>query len=50
VIAINPKQCAKVKYDLARQFSEWITGAEAQQLIKDFKLSGKQLFTPNAKM
>jgi tungstate transport system substrate-binding protein len=50
VIAINPKQCAKAKYDLARQFSKWITGAEAQQLIKDFKLLGKQLFTPNAKM
>jgi tungstate transport system substrate-binding protein len=50
VIAVNPKHCAKAKYDLARQFTEWITGAEAQQLIKDFKLLGKQLFTPNAKI
>jgi len=50
VIAVNPKHCAKAKYDLATQFSEWIAGAEAQQLIKDFKLLGKQLFTPNAKM
>ena len=50
VIAVNPKHCAKARYDLARQFTEWITGAQAQQLIKDFKLLGKQLFTPNAKM
>jgi tungstate transport system substrate-binding protein len=50
VIAVNVKHCPKVKYDIANQFIEWIAGAEAQQLIKDFKLSGKPLFTPNAKM
>jgi tungstate transport system substrate-binding protein len=50
VIAINVTHCPKAKYDMAKQFIEWITGAEAQQLIKDFKLLGKQLFTPNAKM
>ena len=50
VIAINKKHCSKAKYDLAMQFIEWITGAEAQQLIKDFELLGKPLFTPNAKM
>jgi tungstate transport system substrate-binding protein len=50
VIAVNPKHCAKAKYDTAKQFIKWITGAEAQQLIKDFKLLGKPLFTPNAKM
>jgi tungstate transport system substrate-binding protein len=50
VIAINKKHCPKAKYKTTMQFIEWITGAEAQQLIKDFKLLGKQLFTPNAKM
>ena len=50
VIAIDVKHCAKAKYDTARQFIKWITGSEAQQLIKDFKLLGKPLFTPNAKM
>jgi tungstate transport system substrate-binding protein len=50
VIAVNPKHCNKANYDTARQFIKWITGAEAQQLIKDFKLLGKPLFTPNAKM
>jgi tungstate transport system substrate-binding protein len=50
VIAIDKKHCAKAKYDTARQFIQWITEAEAQQLIKEFKLLGKPLFTPNAKM
>jgi tungstate transport system substrate-binding protein len=35
---------------MAKQFIDWIAGAEAQQLIKDFKLLDKPLFTPNAKM
>ena len=48
VIAIDQKHCAKAKYDTAKQFVEWITGPQAQQLIKDFKLLGKPLFTPNA--
>ena len=50
VIAINTTHCPKANYDMAKQFIEWIGGAEAQQLIKDFKLLGKPLFTPNAKM
>jgi tungstate transport system substrate-binding protein len=49
VIAINPKHCAKAQYDLAMQFVQWITGKKAQMQIKNFKLLGKQLFTPNAK-
>jgi tungstate transport system substrate-binding protein len=50
VIAVDKKHCPKAKYDTAKQFIEWITGADAQQQIKDFKLLGKPLFTPNAKM
>jgi tungstate transport system substrate-binding protein len=50
VIAINVAHCPKANYVMAKQFIEWIAGAEAQQLIKDFKLLGKPLFTPNAKM
>ena len=48
VIAIDPKHCAKAKYGTAKEFTEWIAGPEAQQLIKEFKLLGKPLFTPNA--
>jgi tungstate transport system substrate-binding protein len=50
VIAINPKHCARAKYGLAKQFIRWLAGPEAQQLIKEFKLLGKPLFTPNVKM
>lgn len=49
VIAINKNHCPNVKEDLAMQFIDWIGGADAQLLIKDFKLLGKPLFTPNAK-
>ena len=48
VIAVNPKHCPKVKDDLAAQFINWITGKEAQALIKEFKLLNKPLFIPNA--
>jgi tungstate transport system substrate-binding protein len=50
VIAVNSRHCAKANYNSAKQFTQWITGHQAQQLIKDFKLLGKPLFTPNAKM
>lgn len=49
VLAINPKRCADAKFDLAMAFSDWMAGAEAQGLIRDFKLLGKPLFVPNAK-
>jgi tungstate transport system substrate-binding protein len=49
VIAVNNKHCPNAKYETAKEFISWITGAEAQQLIKEFKLLGKPLFTPNAK-
>ena len=49
VIAIHKGHCPEARYDLAKKFAEWVTGAEAQQLIKDFKLLGKTLFIPNAK-
>jgi len=48
-IAINTANCPDAKFDLAMAFSDWMAGPEAQQLIKDFKLLGQQLFTPNAK-
>ena len=48
IIPVNPKHCESVKYDKAKALSEWMADAEAQQLIGEFKLLGKQLFTPNA--
>jgi len=48
VMAVNPKKCGNVKYDLAKEFADWIISPKAQQAIGDFKLMGKQLFIPNA--
>ena len=48
VIAVNPRHCSNVQYDLAMQFIKWITGVETQDKINAFKLLGKSLFTPNA--
>jgi tungstate transport system substrate-binding protein len=46
---VNPAKCPKAKLDLAQTFSAWIAGAEGQKVIRDFKVMGKALFTPNAK-
>jgi len=48
VIAVNPAKCGKVKYDLAKKFSDWMASPSTQKLIGNFKVEGKQLFTPNA--
>ena len=49
VIAVNPKRCRSVRYDLATRFGTWVTSAGAQKTIGSFRLLGKSLFTPNAK-
>jgi tungstate transport system substrate-binding protein len=48
-IAINTANCPNAKFDLAMAFSDWMAGSEAQMMIKDFRLLGQQLFTPNVK-
>ena len=48
VIPVNPVHCPSVKSMKAQAFSDWMAGGEAQKLIGEFKLLGKQLFTPNA--
>ncbi len=48
-IAVNPGKCSNVKYDLAKKFIAWMESEKTQKLIGDFKLMGKQLFTPNAR-
>lgn len=47
IIPVNPKKHPHVQYGMAMQFVEWITGAEGQKLIADYRLEGKQLFYPD---
>ena len=49
IIAVNPKKCEKTKYEHATAFSKWMSSSKTQKLIGDFRMMGKQLFTPNAK-
>jgi len=49
VLTLDPKNCPNAKYDLALKFSDWMASQTAQNLIRDFRLLGKRLFTPNAK-
>lgn len=48
IIPVNPQKHTHVKYDLARQFAEWLVSSKGQSLIKNYKLLGKQLFYPDA--
>ena len=49
VLAVNPENCKKAKYELATKFSEWMASPKTQKAVGEFKLLGKKLFTPNAK-
>ncbi len=49
VMAVNPAKCAKAQLELAAKFSDWVAGPQGQKIIKEFKLMGKPLFTPNSK-
>ena len=47
VILVNPVKHPHVKVDLARKYSEFIRGAEGQELIRNFKVNGSILFHPD---
>ena len=49
IMAVNPKHCANADYEGAKKFINWIVSDNTQKAIADFKLLGKQLFTPDAK-
>jgi tungstate transport system substrate-binding protein len=48
VIPVNPERCPTAKYDLAREFAQWMASEKGQRLVAEFKLLDKQLFYPNA--
>jgi tungstate transport system substrate-binding protein len=48
VIPVNPEKHPHVKYDLARQFAEWLVSERGQSVIRDYRLLGKPLFYPDA--
>lgn len=46
VIPVNPERYPHVRYDLARQFVQWVTSPKGQTIIANYRLFGKQLFYP----
>jgi tungstate transport system substrate-binding protein len=48
VILVNPAKHAHVKKEFGQAFIDWLTSAEGQKAIADTKISGQQLFFPNA--
>lgn len=48
VIAINPNRHNHIKTELAQQYIDYLTGTQGQKIIADYKLSGEQLFHPDA--
>ena len=48
VIAVNPARHPGVNHQGARQLMDWLTSAEGQKKIAEFKPNGRQLFFPSA--
>jgi tungstate transport system substrate-binding protein len=48
VILVNPARHPSVKRDLGQVFIDWLTSADGQKAIADYKIGGEQLFFPNA--
>jgi tungstate transport system substrate-binding protein len=48
VMLVNPARHPHVKQAEGMAFIRWITSAEGQQAIADYRIGGEQLFFPNA--
>jgi tungstate transport system substrate-binding protein len=49
VMLVNPAKHPHVKQDLGRRFIDWLTSANGQKAIADYRINGAQLFFPDAK-
>ncbi|WP_421780185.1 substrate-binding domain-containing protein [Kiloniella litopenaei] len=49
VIVVNPEKFPHIKVKPAETFVNWIISPKGQEAIAGYKLSGEQLFIPNAK-
>jgi tungstate transport system substrate-binding protein len=49
VIAVNPQKHPGINAQGALAFVNWITSAEGQKIVADFKINGVQMFFPTAR-
>lgn len=47
-IILLAAKCTKIKHEAAKKLMAWYLSPAGQKAIADFKVEGKQLFTPNA--
>ena len=48
IILVNPERHEHIKYQEAKQFSDWLVSDKGQQAINEYLLHGQQLFFSNA--
>jgi len=48
VMLVNSAKHSNVKKDLGQAFIDWLVSQDGQKAIADYKISGEQLFFPNA--
>ena len=48
IIAVNPARHPHVNHAGATRLIQWMTGIDGQRLIGQYRVAGKQLFTPSA--
>jgi tungstate transport system substrate-binding protein len=48
VFLVNPKKCPHVNAKLGQQFVDYLVSPEGQKVVASYKVSGQQLFTPDA--
>ena len=48
VVPVSKSHCPNVKYEFAKQFTDWLVSADGQNIIASFTRNGAQLFFPNA--
>jgi tungstate transport system substrate-binding protein len=47
IIAVNPDKHPHVNYEMATAYIDFITSQEGQEIIKNYKVNGEQLFFPS---
>lgn len=48
VMLVNPQKCPSVKVQLGQQFVDWVVSPDGQKTIANYRISGQELFYPNA--
>ncbi|MEQ9327566.1 MAG: substrate-binding domain-containing protein [Rhodospirillales bacterium] len=48
IILVNKEKCPSAKVEAGQQFIDWLLSGDGQSAIKSYRISGQQLFFPNA--